>query len=129
FSLGNLVGRLRGHGRKVDRLVPRRDAIELRVPASQFAAARLHIEDFRRGEEVGFLICSIAHRPGVVTLLAREWHPVPSEQIRRHDDGYVSSWSAEFNSQMLERALASGGTFVVLHSHGHDPHPILSGPD
>ena len=110
-------------------MAPRPEQIELRVPASTVAALRLHVEDFSRGEEVGFLICSIARRRGAVALLALEWHPVPPHVVDRRSSGYVSAWPAEFNSRMLQRALELDGTVVVIHSHGHDPAPRLSLPD
>jgi molybdopterin/thiamine biosynthesis adenylyltransferase len=102
---------------------------ELRVPDASFTTVRLHVEDFRHGEEVGFLVCSIARRSGAVTLLAREWHPIPSRLIRRDEDGYVSSWPAELNSVAAARAITLGGTLVLIHSHGPTHAPVLSPPD
>jgi molybdopterin/thiamine biosynthesis adenylyltransferase len=105
------------------------EAIELRLPVSLFEQARLHVEDVRRGEEAGYLLCGTAHRPGYITLLGREWHPIPSEAIRRGTDGYVSSWQPTINSRVLERAIQLNASVVLVHSHGSDPQPIVSGPD
>jgi molybdopterin-synthase adenylyltransferase len=103
--------------------------VELRVPDALFTAIRLHVEDFTHGEEVGFLVCSIARRPGAVTLLAREWHPISSRLIRRDESGYVSSWPAELNSAAAARAITLAGTLVLVHSHGPRQAPVLSPPD
>lgn len=122
-----LVRRGRGGAKRVDGVDTAQ--IELRIPDALFTAVRLHVEDFQLGEEAGFLICSVAHRPGAVTLLAREWHAIPSDDLQRHADEYVSGWPAKINSRMLERALQIGGTLVVVHSHGTTHAPTLSVPD
>jgi molybdopterin/thiamine biosynthesis adenylyltransferase len=103
--------------------------IELRIPDASFTAVRLHVEDVTHGEEAGFLVCSIARRSGALTLLAREWHPIPSRFIRRDENGYVSSWPAELNSAAAARAITLGGTLVLIHSHGPTHSPELSRPD
>lgn len=103
--------------------------IELRISDASFTAVRLHVEDVSHGEEAGFLVCSIARRPGAVTLVAREWHPIPSRFVRRDENGYVSSWPAELNSVAAARAITLRGTLVLIHSHGPAHAPQLSRPD
>ncbi len=103
-------------------------AVDLRIGAELFARVRAHVEDFSRGEEAGFLICSIARLADRDVLLAREWLPVPDEAIERNAGGSVLSWSASFNSEALERALALDCTLVLVHSHGSE-NPQFSADD
>ena len=51
-------------------------------------------------------------------LLAREWHPVPEEAIERNSHGSVLSWTPEFNSHVLQRAVERDATCIQVHSHG-----------
>jgi molybdopterin/thiamine biosynthesis adenylyltransferase len=90
----------------------------VRISAELFAAVRAHVEDFSRGEEAGFLVCSVSRLQARDVLLAREWLPVPGDATARNSNGSVLSWSADFNSRALERALELEGTLVLVHSHG-----------
>lgn len=103
--------------------------LRLRVPAAMWAGARGHVEDFSRGEEAGFFICSHARHTRGEDLIAREWHPVPEGALERGTNGYVLSWSAAFNDQMVRRAAELNAGLVLLHSHGGDPAPTFSDPD
>lgn len=102
--------------------------VDLRVSQPLFEIVRSHVEDFSRGEEAGFLICSINRLDDGDVLLAREWHPVPESAIERNSHGSVLSWSAEFNSNVLQRAVDLDATVVQLHSHGCAA-PHFSGDD
>jgi len=86
------------------------------------------VENFDRGEEAGFLICALSRLPDRDVLLAREWHPVPDAAIERNANGSVLSWSAEFNSDVLQRAVDLDATAVLVHSHG-TPRPKFSNDD
>jgi molybdopterin/thiamine biosynthesis adenylyltransferase len=89
---------------------------------------RSHVENFSRGEEAGFLVCSLTRLPGRDLLLAREFISVPDSAIERFSGGSVLSWSADFNSQALQRAVDLKATLVLVHSHGKtEPH--FSGDD
>lgn len=101
---------------------------DVRIAAGLFAEVRRHVEDFSKGEEAGFLICSVSHVSTGCILLAREWLPVPEWAIARGSEGSALSWSAEFNSQVLQRALDCDGTPVLVHSHG-SPRPRFSRDD
>lgn len=105
-----------------------RRVVDVRVSEELFARVLAHIEDFSRGEEAGFLICSISRLPPRDILLAREWLPVPASALERNAEGSVLSWSASFNSAALERALAVDATLVLVHSHGSRA-PRFSGDD
>lgn len=94
-----------------------------------WADARRHVEDFSRGEEAGFFVCSHSRHSRGEDLIAREWHPVPEEALQRGEGGYVTSWSAAFTDQMVQRAVRLNAGLVLLHSHGRDPSPALSTPD
>jgi molybdopterin/thiamine biosynthesis adenylyltransferase len=90
----------------------------VRIAPGLFDQVRAHVEDFRRGEEAGFLICSVSRLDDRDILLAREWHPVPDSAIERKAHGSVLSWSAQFNSDTLQRAVDLEATLVLVHSHG-----------
>jgi len=92
--------------------------IDLRIASGLFDQVRSHVEDFRRGEEAGFLICSVSRLDDRDVLLAREWHPIPDSAIERNTHGSVLSWSAQFNSDVLQRAVDLEATPVLVHSHG-----------
>jgi len=103
--------------------------LRVRVATAAWRDVRAHVEDFSRGEEAGFLVCSLSEHSRGRDLLVREWHPIPEEALRRDQDGYVLSWSAAFNDRMLRRAAQFGAGLVLVHSHGNTPTPRLSGPD
>ena len=103
--------------------------VDLRLGADLFEEVRRHVEDFSEGEQAGFLICGTSSGPRGTLLLAREWIPIPSEEVRRDDDGYMLSWSASFNASVLDRAGELRGSAVLVHSHGDSVRPRLSGPD
>lgn len=102
--------------------------LDLRISADLFSRLRGHVEDFRRGEEAGFLLCSLSRLPDRDVLLARDFIPIPDTALERGRDGSVLSWSAEFNSEVLQQALESEATLVLVHSHGHSG-PRFSGDD
>lgn len=93
-------------------------SVDVRIDADLLTAVREHIEDFRQGEEAGFLVCSVSELPDRFVLLAREWLPVPEAAVERNAHGSVLSWSAKFNGEALQRALDLNGTLVLVHSHG-----------
>jgi molybdopterin-synthase adenylyltransferase len=131
MSIADLWRRLRGRGRldphgAEQSLAPR--AIDVRISRVLFEQLCAHVEDFSRGEEAAFLICSIAQLADRDVLLARELIPVPESAITRGSEGSVLAWSARFNSQVLERAVALGATAVLVHSHG-SPDPRFSSDD
>jgi molybdopterin-synthase adenylyltransferase len=103
--------------------------VDLRIEVGLFAELRAHIEDTSRGEEAGYLLCSLSRCRGGEVLLARRWLPVPDRAITRNCHGSVLSWSADFNSEALEAALAIGATPVLIHSHGGSPRPRFSSDD
>ena len=92
--------------------------LDLRLTARLMTEVRAHVEDFSRGEEAGFLLCKISRGKQTDHLLGREFMPVPEEAIERLTGGSVLSWSAEFNSKVLQRAVDTDSTPVLLHSHG-----------
>lgn len=98
---------------------PRR--LDLRITGALFARVRDHVEDFSRGEEAGFLLCSISRGREADHLLAREFLPVPESELERFTDGSVLSWSAKFNSEVLALAVDMDTTPVLIHSHGGGP--------
>jgi molybdopterin-synthase adenylyltransferase len=102
--------------------------VEVRIAAGLFATVREHAEDFSRGEEAGFLVCSLSRLADRDVLLARRWLPVPDHALRRGHDGSVLSWSAEFNSEVLATAVAEDAVPVLVHSHGCRA-PRFSGDD
>jgi len=61
-------------------------------------------------------------------LLARELIPVPPGELHRNTSGSALTWSAQFNSSVIERAIAIGATPVLVHSHG-TPQPTFSDDD
>ena len=61
-------------------------------------------------------------------LLAREWVPIPDGALRRNSSGSALTWSAQFNSSVIEKALAMGAAPVLVHSHG-TPQPTFSKDD
>jgi molybdopterin-synthase adenylyltransferase len=91
--------------------------VDLRITGDLFNQVRAHVEDFSRGEEAGFLICRINRLPDRDVLLASEWIPIPDQAITRNQ-GSVLSWSADFNSAVLTRAVELHATPVLVHSHG-----------
>jgi molybdopterin/thiamine biosynthesis adenylyltransferase len=99
------------------------------VEADRFASIRAHVEDTRRGEEAGFLICGLSRLRDRDVLLAREWIPVPKEAVTSRADGYALSWSAEFNAGVLARADALNGALVLIHAHPGSTAPAFSPPD
>lgn len=103
--------------------------LDVRIPADLFDDVRRHVEDTRRGEEAGFLLCSLSRLDDRDNLLVREWIPVPDWAIERHSHGSVLAWSADFNSNVLQRALDSDMTAVLVHSHGGTPRPRFSRDD
>lgn len=108
--------------------IPPPREVELRMAATLMRQVRAHVEDFSRGEEAGFLVCSLTRLPNRDRLLAREFIPVPDWAIERFSGGSVLSWSADFNSQALQRAVELNATLVLVHSHGKtEPH--FSGDD
>lgn len=102
--------------------------VDIRITQELFDNVRDHVEDFSRGEEAGFLICRSSHLPTGDILIAREWMPVPEDAIARNEHGSVLSWSATFNSNILQRAVELDGTPVLVHSHG-SPDPRFSPDD
>lgn len=92
--------------------------IDVRIVRDLFETVCMHVEDFRRGEEAGFLICSLSRLADRDILLVRDWMPIPEDAISRNAEGSVLSWSATFNSEVLERALDLDATAVLVHSHG-----------
>jgi molybdopterin/thiamine biosynthesis adenylyltransferase len=106
----------------------RRQSLDLRIGARLFEEVRTHVEDFSNGEEAGFLLCSLSRLPERDVLLARRFVRVPEEALQRGKDGSVLSWSAEFNSNVLQQALNVDATLVLVHSHGY-PRPRFSPDD
>jgi molybdopterin/thiamine biosynthesis adenylyltransferase len=102
--------------------------IDVRITRPLFEDVRSHVENFTRGEEAGFLICSLSRLDERDVLLANEWHPIPESAIARNANGSVLSWSSEFNSEVLQRAVDLGSTAVLVHSHGC-PKPTFSDDD
>lgn len=102
--------------------------VDVRITRSLFEDVRSHVENFTRGEEAGFLISSLSHLDERDVLLANEWHPIPDSAIARNANGSVLSWSSEFNSEVLQRAVDLGSTAILVHSHGC-PKPTFSEDD
>lgn len=102
--------------------------IDIRITEGLFTCVRAHVENFARGEEAGFLICSVNRLDDTDVLLAREWIPFPEDELHRNAFGSVLSWSAGFNSSVIEQALRMGATPVLVHSHG-TPNPTFSKDD
>ena len=124
--IGGLLGRRFGSPAPIAPAEP--VTVDVRIEADMFAVVREHVEDFRRGEEAGFLVCSVSAVPEGYALIAREWLPVPEAEIERNANGSVLSWSAKFNGLALQRAFDLNGTLVLVHSHGHS-RPSFSGDD
>ena len=102
--------------------------LDVRIDRDRFRVVCAHVEDFSRGEEAGYLLCSISRLPDRDVLLAREWMPVPEWAIERNAHGSVLSWSSTFNSEALQRAHDMHATLVLVHSHGL-PNPVFSRDD
>jgi molybdopterin-synthase adenylyltransferase len=102
--------------------------VDLRITADRFAAVRAHVENFSRGEEAGYVLGSLSRCRDRDVLLVRDWIPIPDRAIERYAHGSVLSWSADFNSEVLERAIAMDCSPVLVHSHG-SPSPQFSGDD
>lgn len=100
--------------------------VDVRIEAELFDLVRAHVEDTSRGEEAGFLVCSVSAMPGHFVLLARDWLPVPESEIERNVHGSALTWSAKFNGEALQRAFDLNATLVLLHSHGGQPRPRFS---
>jgi len=125
----NLWRRLRrARAQPIRRESERTREVDLRITRTLFEQVRLHVEDFSRGEEAGFLICGHGALHDRDVLLAREWHPVPASELNRGAEGSVLAWSASFNSEILERCLELDCTPVLVHSHG-TANPRFSGDD
>jgi molybdopterin/thiamine biosynthesis adenylyltransferase len=92
--------------------------VDVRLVAGLFGEIRGHVENFAYGEEAGFLLCSLSRCEHRDVLLGREWMPIPDEAIARNAHGSVLSWSADFNSDVLQRAVDREMTPVLIHSHG-----------
>jgi molybdopterin/thiamine biosynthesis adenylyltransferase len=92
--------------------------IGLRITRDLMDLVRAHVEDFNRGEEAGFLLCSLSRGAERDHLLARDFVPVPESALERFTDGSVLSWSAQFNSEVLQRAVDLDATPILVHSHG-----------
>ena len=92
--------------------------VDIRITSGMLDRVRAHVEDRTRGEEAGVLLCSVSRLDTFDVLLAREWVPVPETALERGTAGSVLSWSAQFNSAVLERAMAMGASPVLVHSHG-----------
>jgi molybdopterin/thiamine biosynthesis adenylyltransferase len=103
--------------------------VELRIEGGRFAAVRAHVEDTRRGEEAGVLICGVGRLRDRDVLLAREWIPVPDDAVTARGNGYALSWNATFTGTVLARADALGGALVLIHTHEGSAAPTLSPPD
>lgn len=115
-----LAAALRGGGHDAHNVevLPATRSVDLRIASGLFDQVRAHVEDFRRGEEAGFLICSVSRLDDRDILLAREWHPIPDSAMERRSHGSVLSWSAQFNSDVLQRAVDLDAAPVLVHSHG-----------
>lgn len=123
--------RIASWGKPTPPIAPRRPParyVDLRITRALFVGVRSHVENFTRGEEAGFLLCSLSRLAERDVLLANEWHPVPDSAIARNANGSVLSWSSEFNSEVLQRAVDLGSTAVLVHSHGC-PGPAFSDDD
>lgn len=92
--------------------------VEVRIEAALLEKVREHVEDFSRGEEAGYLVCSVSAAASRYILLAREWLPVPEWAIQRNSHGSVLSWSAKFNGEALQHAFDHDATLLLVHSHG-----------
>jgi molybdopterin-synthase adenylyltransferase len=102
--------------------------MDVRIESRMFAAVREHVENTSRGEEAGFLVCSVSALPDRLVLIANEWLPVPEREIERDTDRSALSWSAKFNGEVLAYALERDGTLVLIHSHGKQL-PLRFSPD
>lgn len=110
----------RGH-LQVPPLVPQPHSVDIRIAGSLFDEVLGHVEDFERGEEGGFLLCGLNRGPDRDVLLARVWRPIPESELERGRDGSVLSWSAKFNSEILQLAIDLDCSPVLVHSHGGGP--------
>lgn len=122
-----LLRRLFGARSEVE-VPPVPDRIELRIPGGLFADVLRHTTDTTRGEEAGFLLCSVALGDHGTTLLARDWLPVPEEEVIRRGGKFVVEWTPAFNSKAISNALEMGCSLVLVHYHG-GTEPELSGDD
>jgi molybdopterin-synthase adenylyltransferase len=104
------------------------DGFEVRIGADEFRRIRTHVEDFRNGEQGGFIICGHSRVEDRHVLLAREWIPVPDEE-KIHGGRYGLEWTAAYSATILARADALRGCAVLIHSHGNCSRPVLSGHD
>jgi molybdopterin-synthase adenylyltransferase len=110
--------------------VPARTAreVDVRITEALFERVREHVENFRHGEEAGFLLCGLSRLEDRDVLIAREWIPIPPSAIERGKHGSVLGWSADFNSEVLVRAVELDCSPVLVHSHG-SPRPSFSPDD
>lgn len=120
---GRLLGGRSASPEPIESVAPA--TVDVRIEADMFAAVREHVEDFSRGEEAGFLVCSVSALEDGFVLIAREWLPVPEKEIERNVHGSVLTWSATFNGEALQRAFDLKATLVLVHSHGCG-HPRFS---
>jgi molybdopterin/thiamine biosynthesis adenylyltransferase len=102
--------------------------LDVRIDGDRFGVVCAHVENFRRGEEAGYLVCGVSRLPDRDVLLVRDWMPVPEWAIERNVHGSVLSWSSKFNSEALQRALDMNATLVLVHSHG-SANPTFSSDD
>lgn len=107
---------------------PLRRAVDVRITSALFAEVISHVENTSRGEEAGFLLCSVSRLEDRDVLLVREWQPVPAGIAERGSRGSVLSWPAEFNSRVLQHAVEMHATPVLVHSHGSSS-PAFSSDD
>jgi molybdopterin-synthase adenylyltransferase len=133
ISRGNLIRWLRSlfEGRTTESVPQdhrRLDGFEVRMSGEQFRIVRDHVENFRNGEEGGFILCGYARTEDRDVLLAREWIPVPDDEKVR-GGRFGLEWTASFSARVLARADALQGGVVLVHSHGNTSRPGLSGDD
>jgi molybdopterin/thiamine biosynthesis adenylyltransferase len=107
--------------------VPRPRSVDIRIAGALFDELLRHVEDFSRGEEGGFLLCGLNRGPDRDVLLARVWRPIPESELERGRDGSVLSWSAKFNSEILQLAIELDCSPILVHSHGG--WPAMFSPD
>ncbi|MEK6274664.1 MAG: ThiF family adenylyltransferase [Actinomycetota bacterium] len=91
---------------------------------------KTHVENTRRGEEAGFLLCGHAATDHAYVLLAREWHPIPEDAVsERNGPNSVLAWDASFNATMVARADDLGASIVLVHAHIGSKRPRFSPDD
>ncbi len=55
--------------------------VDIRITADLLKRVRWHVENFAKGEEAGFLLCSTSQLDTSDVLLARDWCPVPEAEL------------------------------------------------